>query len=811
MKCPKCQTENTADTQFCKKCAASLKSVGDTFISKTKTIISPTTERRTVAGKYRIIEKLGEGGMGVVFKAEDQRLKRTVALKFMPLELTKDHEAKERFIREAQAAAALSHPNICTIHEIDEEEGKSFIVMEYVEGMSLREKITEGPLGIPETLNIAIQAAQGLNEAHKKGIIHRDIKSANIMLTAEGQSKIMDFGLAKVTGASMITKEAKTMGTVAYMSPEQTQGEAVDHRTDIWSLGVVLYELLTGRLPFKGEHEQALIYSILNKDARPMVSPRSEVPKELEHVVAKVLQKNPNERYQHVGALLDDLHAIAKGLEPFRLKEITKRILKARKSYLFPAAAVFIIFLAVAGLVLFTGRSEAIDSIAVLPMENLSGNSDQEYFSDGMTEELITYLGKIGALRVISRQSVMQYKASEKLLPEIAQELNVDAVVEGTVAQFEEKVRITARLVEATTDRQLWADSYERNLQVVPALWSEVAQTIAREIEVALTPEEEQRIMKTQTVNPEAYDAFLKGRYFRAKETPEGLKKALVYLNQAIEIDPTYAPAYAGLAEAYSVLPSFGLLLPKDVDAKAEDAAKKALELDDTIAEAHTILAYQKFTYYWDWAGAEKAFKRALELFPANEVTRRRYALYLSRVGRHEEALTEMKRAIELDPISITQNTTSLGKLFYYARRYDQAIEQFRKTIDLDPMTSVAQIYLAASYVQTSKFEDALEASRKAGIYASIGICVTHAAAGRKEEAQRMIAELISEWGARIPTFVAWAYASLGEKDKAFDWLEKGYDQHDFFIHHLKVEPSFDPLRSDPRFQDLLHRMKFPE
>jgi len=443
--------------------------------------------------------------MGVVYKAEDTKLKRTVALKLLPPKLTHVSEVKERFMHEAQAAAALDHPNICTVHEFDEAEEKTFISMAYIEGQSLSKKIESGPLEINEALRIATQVAEGLQEAHNKGVVHRDIKSANIMVTEKGQAKIMDFGLARMTGGTLLTKEGMTMGTIAYMSPEQARGEEVDHRTDIWSLGVVLYEIFTGQLPFKGEHEQAVVYSILNARLKPITNLRPDIPMAIEQVVSKALEKNTDERYQHVEELIDDLKSISEGIVPegVRARLRKAKLLRRKRAILYAGIAGFLIIMTVIGLSLFTGRGEAIDSIAVLPLENLTGDVEQEYFVDGVTDELIGQLAQISALRVISRRSVMKYKESDKSLPEIARELNVDAVVEGTVHQVGESVRIRVQLIDGLPEeRNLWAQTYDRAMTDVLAMYGEMARAIVGEIQVKLTAEEETRFATARQVNP---------------------------------------------------------------------------------------------------------------------------------------------------------------------------------------------------------------------------------------------------------------------------------------------------------------------
>jgi len=555
-----------------------------------------------IISHYKILEKLGGGGMGVVYKAEDAKLKRSVALKFLPFDLTRDDEAKERFVHEAQAASALDHPNICNIHEIDETaDGQIFICMAYYEGETLKKKVASGkatPAGlqVANTIDIAMQIAQGLARAHEAGITHRDIKPANIMITNRGEVKIVDFGLAKLAGRTKITKSGTTMGTVAYMSPEQAQGAETDHRTDIWSLGVVLYEMLTGQLPFRGEYEMAMMYSIVNTDPKTVRSLRSEVSVGLEQIINKALAKKPEERYQQIDELLADLKSPTQKSEskkPFS----TRKLAIGRRGYLYAGLAVLILGVVLAGIFLRPKSAEAIDSIAVLPLENMTGDPNQEYFVDGMTEALIANLAKISSLRVISRTSIMQYKKARKSLPDIAKELNVAAIVEGSVLRSDGRVRITAQLIDAPKDRHMWANSYDRDLRDVLALQSEVTTAIVREIQVKLTPQEQTQLTKTRTVTPQAYDAYLQGRYFLKKWTEEDSKKALKYFQEAIELDPTYAQAHAGLADYYTQSSFWGFIFPKDSYPKAKAAAAKALELDETIAEAHNTLAQIKLVF----------------------------------------------------------------------------------------------------------------------------------------------------------------------------------------------------------------------
>ncbi len=818
--CPKCQHENPDDTLYCGKCAAPLKS--SEKISNTKTFIPHSESLQkgsTLAGRYKIIEELGRGGMGVVYKAEDTKLRRNVALKFLPAELTHIPEVHDRFKHEAQAAAALDHPNICTVYEFDEAEETSFISMAYIEGQSLKEKIESGTLELNEVLKITMQVAEGLQEAHKKGVVHRDIKSANIMVTENKQAKIMDFGLARVTGGTLVTQEGTTMGTIAYMSPEQARGEKVDHRTDIWSLGVVLYEMLIGQLPFRGEHEQSVVYSILNENPKPVADMRSEIPKSIGQVVSKALEKDPDERYQQVEELLDDLKSISAGIVPeeikVRLRKATLR--KRKKAILYSGATGLIIILAVLALNLFTGRAEAIDSIAVLPLENLTGDAEQEYFVDGVTDELIGQLAQIGALRVISRRTVMQYKGAEKSLPEIAQELNVDAVVEGTVYQVGENVRVRVELIDALPEeRNLWTQTYERAVTDVLVMYSEMARAIANNTRVNLTAEETMRLTNARQVNPEAYDAYLKGSYYWKKLTPVDLNTAQRYFELALEKDPSYAPAYSGISFVWMAraTATAAAAMPHEAAPKAREAANRSLELDRTLAEPHFASAVIATWYEWDWDKAEREFRLALELSPNHADTHCFYGLFLTAMERLSEARAHIERALELDPLNFMYQTY-LGVAYERSRRVDEAITQYQKGLDLAPDFVDALSGLKNSFHMKGMYEEALAATRKLfaakGEHAVVEALERGNADGGYSEAMRRAAESMAArsvlpYALRIATL----YTFAGEKERALEWLEKAYQERLQNMIYLSVYPKWDPLRDDPRFQDLLRRMNLP-
>ena len=815
--CPKCQYDNPEGALYCSKCAAPLETAEGSDV--TKTLITPKESLQkgsTVAGRYTIIEELGRGGMGVVYKAEDTKLKRTVALKFLPTELTHIPEVHERFTREAQAAAALDHPNICTVYEFDQAEDTNFISMAYIEGQSLRKKIESGPLDLEGALRIAEQVAEGLKEAHKKGVVHRDIKSANIMVTERGQAKIMDFGLARVTESTLVTQEGMTMGTVTYMSPEQARGEKVDHRTDIWSLGVVLYEMLTGKLPFRGEHEQAIVYSILKEKPEPITDLKTDIPLSIEQVVSKTLEKDPEKRYQQAEELLDDLESISAGIVPeeIRVRLRKEKLRKRKRTFLYGGAAGLVIAAVVIALLFITGPAEAIDSIAVLPLENLTGDAEQEYFVDGVTDELIGQLGQISALRVISRQSVMQYRGSGKPLPEIARELNVDAVVEGSVQHAGDRVRIRVQLIDALPEeRNLWGETYERAKADLLMLYSEMAHAIADKTQVKLTAEETTRLTRDRQVNPEAYEAYLKGQFHWHKFTAKDLETALQYFELALEKDPDYAPAYTGIASIWGSRTYFGLL-PSEVMSKRMAALNKSLELDRTLPEAHSMLAGNATWFEFDWDKAEREFLLTLELNPNYAQARVFYGLFLTGMGRFEEAKAQMEYGLKLDPLN-SMYQGYLGFAFLRAHRFDEAIAQFEKSLALQPDFADSLGGLMQCYHQKGMYEQALATARRLyeargdhdlleaiergnaeGGYRMAMLRAAEAAAARANRAYSM----------RIATLFIYA----GEKDRALDWLEIAFEEQMQNLVYLNVYPKWDPLRSDPRFQDLVRRMNYP-
>jgi TolB-like protein/Tfp pilus assembly protein PilF len=737
---------------------------------------------------YKILSKLGEGGMGIVYKAEDTKLGRSVALKFLP-HSPGDADARKRFVHEAQAASSLEHPNICSIHEIDETpDGRMFIVMPCYEGEPLQAKIERGPLKLDEAVEIAIQVTSGLAKAHEKGIVHRDIKPGNIFLTSDGLAKIVDFGLAKLSGRTKLTRTGTAPGTVSYMSPEQLRGGDVDHRTDLWALGVVLFEMLTGETPFRGDYEQAVSYSITSEDPKSVRSLRPDVPVEIERLIEKTLSKNPNERYQKSTELIGALQSL-KGRFASSLGDTADAGGRAGKK---------------------------VPSIAVLPFTDMSPGRDQAYFCEGIAEELINALTQIDGLRVAARTSAFQYKNKESDVRKIGRDLDVETVLEGSVRKAANRLRITAQLVSVSDGYHLWSEKYDRDLEDIFAIQDEISLAIVKRLRGKLLKEEKSKLVKRYTENEEAYNLYLKGRYYWNRRHEGGLQKALELFQRAVEEDPLCAPAYVGIADCFNVSALLGFMDPRVACAKSKEAVAKALEIDEDLAEAHASRGWIKTFHDWDWAGAEAEFLRAFELNRNYATAHYFYGLYLGAMGRYDEFAAEISRALELDPIDLVFNSIHAVMLLW-SRRCDAAIEQFQKTLDMDPNFYLANLYLGLALSTKGMWRDALEPFERAlavspGSPFAIGF-TGHAlaASGQEKEALEMLDRLEELSKERFVGSFTKAVIHLGLKadDRMFDCLERAFDEKESWLAMLNTLSLWDEVRSDPRFVALMRRVGF--
>jgi eukaryotic-like serine/threonine-protein kinase len=794
----------------------------------------------TFLGRYEIRYLIGTGGMGEVYLAQDKQLDRTVALKILPLDLARDQLRMRRFIQEAKTASALSHPNIITIYEIGEVEDTHFIATEFVEGVTLRQRIGSEKLSFDKALEIAAQIASALSSAHEAGIIHRDIKPDNVMIRRDGYVKVLDFGLAKLTGKSserMLSKpEALTLvntepglivGTVSYMSPEQARGLPVDARSDIWSLGVVLYQMLTGHEPFEGETATDQIVSILERMPPPVSYHAEGVPAEVEKIVVRALAKDKDDRYQTIEEMLDDLRRARQRLafqtelnRSMSAGELDlAHIAPGRRSQPeHPAAgeaqprAVSITPQTSSMTKRRRPRKKTIDSIAILPLANTSGDPNTEYLSDGITESIINSLSRLPRLRVMARSTVFRYKGRTSDPREVGEELGVRAVFTGYLQLFGDRLMIGTELVDAFDGAQLWGEQYNRRLEDIFVVQDEIAHEISEKLQLKLSGEEKRRLTKHYTDDTKAYHLYLKGRYFWNKRTHDCLEKGMEFFKQAIEADASYALAYSGLADSYALL---GVALPpRDAFPRAIAASLKALEIDDGVAEAHTSFAFARMFFDWDWPGAEGEFKRAIELNPNYATAYQWYGRLLSALGRQNESISNLQMAQALDPLSLSINT-GVGLSFYMARRYEEAIQQYRKTLEMDANFIVAHEHLGSALLQTGRYDEAIAEFKAAarldesdmGLRASLGHA--YAVTGQREEAEKIVTDLLGASRQKYvsPYFMVELLAGLGQRDQAFEWLERCYTDRAPHLIFLGVEPKLDPLKEDPRFNHLLKRM----
>jgi serine/threonine protein kinase/Tfp pilus assembly protein PilF len=830
LKCPKCDTDNPSDSKYCKECATPLPS---DVISVTRTLETPSEvlSRGTIfANRYEILEVLGSGGMGKVYRALDKKLDEEVALKLINPDIASDKRTLERFSNELKIARKISHKYIGRMYELMEDESTHFITMEYVPGEDLKSFIRRsGQMAVGTTMRIASQACEGLAEAHKLGVIHRDLKPSNIMIDKLGNAKVMDFGIARFLKAKGLTGAGVIIGTPEYMSPEQAEAKETDHRSDIYSLGIVLYEMLTGQIPFEGDTPLSIAMKHKGEIPKDPKELNPQIPVGLSRLILKCLEKEKENRFQTSEEIIDEINKLNKDIptaqrevpwrRPLSSKEIT--VLFSLKKLFMPA--IILAALIIAGIIFWpllpqrevllfeSGRP----SIAVLPFDDLSQEKDQEAFCLGFAESLINAFSKIEDLRIPAKTSSFSFKGKEQNLEEIGEKLDVATVLMGSVQKAENKIRISAQLVKIADESVLWSGQFSRKMYDIFSIQDDISVEIVRELKGTLLGKDKEDLTKRYTENAEAYNLYLQGRFFWEKRTEEGFKKAVECFKQAIELDPSYSLAYVGLANTYGTFAGYGFLSLDEAIPRVRTLLEKALSIDDEIADAHTLMAQITYAYDWDWEGAEKEFKLALQLNPNSMYAHMWFSIYLAKMGRMDKALEELTRAYELDPLNIVVNY-GMGAGNIWARRYDVAIQAFEKSLSMDQNFVPAYVGLGKIYLLQSKHEEALEELDKArelsrgsspDVVSLRGM--VHAESGNRVEAEKALEELFDLSQQRHVSSIHFTslYMALNQKDQAFDWLEKAYRERSDELTALKIDPLWDDLRADPRFSEVIKKI----
>jgi serine/threonine protein kinase len=799
VQCPKCQFDNPEETLFCGKCGTRISLSDDLSVKHTETLQAPREELTTgatFAGRYQIVEELGRGGMGKVYKAIDTEVKEKIALKLIKPEISMDEKTIARFQNELKLARKISHRNVCRMYDLNKEDGNYYITMEYVPGEDLKSMIRMSrQLSVATAVNVAKQVCEGLSEAHRIGVIHRDLKPSNIMIDKAGNVRIMDFGIARSLRTKGITGAGVMIGTPEYMSPEQVEGKEVDQRSDIYSLGIILYEMVTGRVPFDGDTPFTVGVKHKSEEPQDPKALNTQITDDLSSIILKCLEKEKTKRPQSVDELISDLSVIEKGVSAvFEAPPQTKPLTT-------PITGVPV------------GRS-----IAVLPFADLSAQKDQEYFCDGLADELISRLTNIESLRVPARTSTFSFKGKQVEIQDVGKKLHVDMVLEGSLRKAGNKLRITVQLVNVTDGYPLWSDKYERNEEDIFVLQDEISLAIVDKLKLKLLGGEKEKIVKRHTENPDAYDLYLKGIYFWNKRSSESMNKGMSFFRQALDKDPAYALAYASLADAFNTLGFWGWLVPKEAFPKARAFAEKALSIDDALAEAHNSLGFTYLHESWNWAAAEKEFKLALELNPNYAQAHAWYSHLLLSKGQVGRAIEEMRKALKLDPLSLHMRSI-LAEWLRIAGRLEEAEEEIKRVLDMDPSFGLAHYYLAYTYIQRKRYKKAVTSFQRAielmgNLSWAIGwLGATYAIMGETRKAKEILKDLLELSKQRYvhPSSFAAIYGELGDLDKYYEWTGIARKERDPFLPLIKYWRTFTEgekkVRSDPRFKELLKKI----